>query len=134
FQPFRVHQLERLEVAEAVGAPVGKAVDQHVDAPEVEIVPEPRAPDRQLALVGGAEARPDQHARHVLEHILKIRGTRLVDGLLAHELGAAGHAIDGLARLFLGARAVRWEWTRLDDDRLELRRGRRRSLAAATAT
>ena len=66
-------ELERLEVAEAVRVAVREAVDQDVDPALVEVVAEARAADGELALVGGAEARADEHAGHDVEHVLEVR-------------------------------------------------------------
>ena len=74
FDPLRGEELERLEVAEAVRLTVDEAVEQHVHAAQMEVVAQPGAADRQLALVGGAEARTDQHARREVEHLLEVGG------------------------------------------------------------
>ena len=120
-----VQELERLEVAEAVGIAVGEAIDQHVDAAQVEIIAQARAADRELALVGGAEARPDQHARDEVEHVLQVGRARVLDRLLRDQLDPARRAVDVLARLTFRARALGGQDARLDDHRSELGRGGR---------
>ena len=102
-----VQELERFEVAEAVGIAVGEAVDQHVDAAQVEVIAQARAADRELALVGGAEARPDQHAGHEVEHVLQVGRARVLDRLLRDQLDAARRAVDVLARLLLPCACAR---------------------------
>ena len=96
-------QLERLEVREAVRVAVGEAVDQDRHAAQVEVVAQAGAADRDLALVGGPEAGLDQDSRHEVERVLEVGSARLLDGLPAHHIGAARHALELLACLLLGA-------------------------------
>src|SRR5437870_1196030 len=98
----RGEELQRLEVAESVRLAVDEAVQQHVDATQVEVVAQARASDRQLAFVGRAEARANDHAGREVEDVLQIRGTRLLDLALRNDVDAAGHALQLVARLFFG--------------------------------
>ena len=131
---FGRQELEGLEVAEPIGLSVDEAIDEDVDAAQVKVVTESGASNRELALVGGAEARPDHDARHEVEHVLEVGPTRLLDRRLVNDRGAAGSARELLAGLLVGARAVRRHADALDHDRLEpggrlLRRGRGRLLS-----
>ncbi len=119
-----VHQLDRLEVAEAVGLAVEEAVEEEVHVAVVEVVLEPRAPDGELALVGQAEARPHEHAGHEVQHVPEVGAQRLLDRRLADDLGAPGDgAPDLLARLLGGGRALGEEARALHDDRGQGGRG-----------
>src|SRR5262249_2176455 len=53
---FGREQFERLEIAEAIGVPIGETVEQHVHTPQMKIVAQPGATDGELAFVRGAEA------------------------------------------------------------------------------
>src|SRR5207237_4417283 len=100
-------ELEGLEVAEPIRLPVDEAIDEDVDAAQVKVVTESGAANRELALVGGAEARPDHEARDEVEHVLEVGPTRLLDRRLVDDSGAARNARELLAGLLVGARAVR---------------------------
>ena len=127
-------ELEGLEVAEPIRLPVDEAIDEDVDAAQVKVVTESGAANRELALVGGAEARPDHEARDEVEHVLEVGPTRLLDRRLVDDRGAARNARELLAGFLVGARAVRRHSDAFDHDGLEpgrrlLRRGRRRLLS-----
>ena len=69
-------------------------------------------------LVGGAEPRADEHAGHELEHVLEIRGARLLDRLRGTRSTPPGVRSISRAPL-LGAGALGRQGARLDDDRLQ---------------
>ena len=125
-----VHQLDRFEIAEAVGLAVHEAVEEKVHVAIVEVVLEPRPPDGELALVGQAEARPHEHAGHKIQHASEIRAQRLLDRRLADYLGTPGNgAPDLLARLLGGGGALGVEaWTLHHDGRQDGRRSVRGGL------
>ena len=87
--------------------------------------PEPRI--ESLALVGGTEARPDQHPRHKVEGIFQIGAARLLDLLGADNFRATGNALDLLSGLLLRAEAIRdgprGQWHVFDDHRRQQYRG-----------
>src|SRR5262249_22998753 len=121
--PLRVHQLDRFEVAEAVRLAVDEAVEEEVDVAVVEVVLEPRAADRKLALVGEAEARPHEHARNEVEHAAEVLAERLLDGRLADDLRAArDRAFDVLPGLVGRGGAAGLSASALDDHGRERRR------------
>jgi hypothetical protein len=99
-------ELERLEIAEAVGVAVGEAVDEDREAPQVEVVAEAGAADRDLALVGRAEPGLHEDPRHQVEGVLQVRGPRLLDRLLPDHAGAAGHPLELLAGFLLAPAAL----------------------------
>ena len=121
-----VEELERLEISEAVGVAVREAVEEDVDTAQVEVVAQARAADRDLALVGGAEARTDPHPRREVEDVLQIGGARFVDLPLIDEVHAARHPADLLARLALRLGTLGRHARALDDDGRQVRGGLRR--------
>ncbi len=65
----------------------------------MEVVPQAGAPDRELALVRGAEPRLDVHAGGEAKDIVEIRLTSCPDPLRPDQGGAAGHARDRFLHL-----------------------------------
>jgi hypothetical protein len=131
FDVFSGQELQRLEIAEAVGIAVQEPVDQHVDATQVKVVSQTGTPNRELTLVGGPEARPDQHPRHKVEGIFQIGAARLFNLLGANDLRATRNTLDLLSGFFLSAQTVRdsprGQWGSSDDHRRQRCRGLLRS-------
>jgi len=122
-------QVQGLEVAEPIGLAIGEPVDQDVHAAEVEVVAEAGAADGELALVGGADARSDEHAGNEVERVLQVRPAR-IHLPLAHDLDPARYALDALARLLLRLGALVGHADALHDDGRKLGRGRSRGLGS----
>jgi hypothetical protein len=116
-----VVRAQRFEVAEAVRVAVRKRRSGCCYA-LVEVVAQ-----AQPRMENWARRRPKRgrmSAGHEVEHVLEIRGARLLDGLLRDDRDPAGGAVDLLARLLLGAGALGRQGARLDEYRWERRRRR----------
>ena len=78
--------------------------------------PEPRI---EIWLSSGAEARPDEHARREVEHVLEVGRARLADPRLVHEIDRPGCPLQLLSGLLLGFRPLVRDAGALDDDRFQ---------------
>jgi hypothetical protein len=85
----------------------------------MKIIPQAGAADRDLALVGGAEARPDEHAWHEIEDVFEIGAARLLNCFGSNDLRATRNAFDLLSGVIQTAEAVRdglrGQWGAFDD-------------------
>src|SRR5262245_58805992 len=87
----------------------------------MKVVAQTGTTDRQLAFIGGTEARTDEYARHKIEDIFQIGVARLLDFFGANDLRATRNTLDLLSRFLFTTKAVwyslRGQWNAFDDHR-----------------